>query len=251
MVVFVLAVGALAPSAYGDMALYLSSNDGYSVFVEDNSLLDNDSATGVIRYSGDLGDATDPDDLVVDSVFNINVTTGISKPNIGDPSTAKIDLNSVNVTGPTGEVPEGGAVLTLALTDTDFVMGTNGGPMYSGIGGTTDGTIRLIQVLDPDNTEFATFAIGSDPDPDASNNTVLDSGVLVGTGPVGAFSDTQIGYASWDGPFSLTEYVILTHDSIGDISSFDAESSVVPIPGAILLGVLGLGVAGLKLRKFA
>jgi hypothetical protein len=27
--------------------------------------------------------------------------------------------------------------------------------------------------------------------------------------------------------------------------------SVVPVPGAVLLGILGLGVAGIKLRKYA
>jgi hypothetical protein len=41
----------------------------------------------------------------------------------------------------------------------------------------------------------------------------------------------------------------------GDLSdpsySDDFHTSVVPVPGAVLLGFLGLGAAGLKLRRFA
>ena len=38
----------------------------------------------------------------------------------------------------------------------------------------------------------------------------------------------------------------------GNPSQGDAfHVSVVPVPGAILLGLLGLGAAGIKLRKFA
>jgi len=40
-------------------------------------------------------------------------------------------------------------------------------------------------------------------------------------------------------------------DYIGSSSGDDFHTSVVPVPGAILLGILGLGVAGWKLRKFA
>ena len=40
-------------------------------------------------------------------------------------------------------------------------------------------------------------------------------------------------------------------DLLGPSSSDDFHTSVVPVPAAVLLGVLGLGVAGLKLRKYA
>jgi len=42
-----------------------------------------------------------------------------------------------------------------------------------------------------------------------------------------------------------------TIDLLGPSTSDDFHTSVVPVPGAVLLGILGLGVAGWKLRKFA
>jgi hypothetical protein len=42
--------------------------------------------------------------------------------------------------------------------------------------------------------------------------------------------------------------------NLGDVFTTDSgsiDASVVPLPAAVVLGVLGLGVAGLKLRKFA
>ena len=41
---------------------------------------------------------------------------------------------------------------------------------------------------------------------------------------------------------------VLTAD---DIAGIQAIYSVVPVPGAVLLGILGLGVVGIKLRRFA
>ena len=46
-------------------------------------------------------------------------------------------------------------------------------------------------------------------------------------------------------------YFGFTLDYIGGSSSDDFHTSVVPVPGAILLGLLGLSAAGLKLRRFA
>lgn len=43
------------------------------------------------------------------------------------------------------------------------------------------------------------------------------------------------------------KWIYSAGDSIGDTF----HTSVVPVPGAILLGMLGLSVAGIKLRKFA
>ncbi|MDT8302815.1 MAG: hypothetical protein RQ760_15135 [Sedimentisphaerales bacterium] len=198
-------------------AMYLTLDGGLGNTV---SLADGDG-DGIIAYNGSLGGST---------VWTVNVTTGISKPMLGGANEAKIDLNSVNVTS------GGAGSLTIMLTDTDFdLTSLPGGQMTSSFGGTTNGTISFNQILDPDNNEFGTGA----------------SVVSLPSGPYGpgAFSGTEVAAVPVNKLFSLTEIAMITHTGDGQITSFDIESSVVPVPAAVILGMLGLGVAGIKLRK--
>ncbi len=66
---------------------------------------------------------------------------------------------------------------------------------------------------------------------DRSNPAPIDLNFTVNVGDVVAFSAWPSG--------------------IGDYIALDLGINVVPAPGAALLGMLGLGVAGVKLRKFA
>jgi hypothetical protein len=64
------------------------------------------------------------------------------------------------------------------------------------------------------------------------------------------FSDPQ----PWIG--AIVQLVATTNWFVPDKVGFTARGgsidvSVVPVPGAVLLGILGLGAAGLKLRKYA
>jgi len=60
------------------------------------------------------------------------------------------------------------------------------------------------------------------------------------------------------GIFAVDEYMIAFEDTLGG-GDYDHNDFVfmvesinpVPVPGAILLGLLGMSAAGLKLRKFA
>jgi len=51
-------------------------------------------------------------------------------------------------------------------------------------------------------------------------------------------------------PF-MTASLYMSNDPGGNGVGIDDVMYAVPVPGAVLLGVLGLGVAGLKLRKYA
>jgi hypothetical protein len=53
-----------------------------------------------------------------------------------------------------------------------------------------------------------------------------------------------------DGDYTLKFGIANCLDSIND-SYMGIDAAVVPVPGAVLLGMLGLSVAGIKLRKFA
>ncbi len=73
----------------------------------------------------------------------------------------------------------------------------------------------------------------------------------------GSFTATNAGatalLASLNGDNEFTsQFVGLTHPVVaGALSGFQDYVVRVPIPGAVLLGLLGLSAAGLKLRRFA
>ena len=74
---------------------------------------------------------------------------------------------------------------------------------------------------------------GADPDP---------------SNPIGGPQAAMDDYFAWVG--SEAPILVTTTYSIGSYSGSDCVS-VVPVPAAVLLGMFGLGAAGMKLRKFA
>jgi hypothetical protein len=227
LMIAVLAVGVLAPTTQASFILELTDFSTV-VTVNDNGAGDMDPTTGAIVFVGSVG------------VWTTNVTTGLSKPVLGGPipSVPSLDLNTVDVSS------SAGGTLQIRLTDTGFTLPLAVGAqarLVSTIGGTTQGTVTLTQTLDRGNNNFGT---GTTADP-----VSVTLGPFVPT----AFSSPAGGVSIFAGPivnpFSLTELAVITHTGAA-MTSFDATSAVVPVPGAILLGLLGLGAAGLKLRRF-
>lgn len=230
LMIMVLAVGALAPTAHANLMLKLTDGSGNTIAFADGDPLDQNLNAGVITFIGSLGGT---------SIWTVNVTTGISKPVLGGTIIPKMDLNSVNVSSTSG------GTLRVELMDIDFMAPPewNGGAtLISEFGGTTDGTVMSYQILDLSNTaeEFPT---------PYSGYLEVDLGEY---GP-GAFkgTGTEYGLMSAGQTFSLTEIVDITHTGSGQSTSFNIKSSVVPVPAAVILGVLGLSIAGIKLRKYA
>ena len=164
-----------------------------------NTVTTNDGVTpGLAQFIGALG------------TYIVNVSTGISDPILGSPAAPHMDLNSVNVAGPSG------GVLTIMLSDTGF-NGTGGLISFlHQIGGTvTGGSVSVKTYFDASNTLFGT-------------GTLLSS-FAFGTSP---FSNAATGVGlSLLTPYSLTQVVTLTLGG-GGIASFNSELQATPIPAA-------------------
>jgi hypothetical protein len=151
---------------------------------------------GVLSYSGAVGS------------FVVNVTTGVSSPLIGP---SRLDLNSIDVSGAAG-------TLIVSLTNTDFTLPVPG--FKIGHGGTTDGMVSLDYLYDTANQEFGGTVIGG-----ASHS--------VATEP--AFAYVQTASVSSAGLYSLSIVAEITHTGAGQVTSFDAMMSPVPVPAAAWL----------------
>ncbi|MBN1361368.1 MAG: hypothetical protein JW993_12290 [Sedimentisphaerales bacterium] len=169
---------------------------------------------GVVTYNGTIGNWT------------INNTMGISKPAIGIPSVAVLHLHSFDATS------SAGGTLMITLYDDGYTLEPpeDWKLMTSDVGGVSGGTVSFSQIYE--NAQGYTETLYHGPF------------------GVGAFADTQSAWVPYVEPFSLTEVAVITHAGKAE-TSFDLVSTVVPVPAALLLGALGLGVAGIRLRKHA
>jgi hypothetical protein len=95
-------------------------------------------------------------------------------------------------------------------------------------------------------------------DPDIESVVLLEAGTSYGDGSLETYSGPLTTFL-WTAPDNDQYYLNLVIDTLtlpehnGAYPSWGTfgDVSVVPVPGAVLLGILGLGAAGIKLRKHA
>ncbi|MGA1865754.1 MAG: LPXTG cell wall anchor domain-containing protein [bacterium] len=224
-IMVVVALSLIAPNTYAIPTLQLTDPmAGLPVIVQDGSPLDLNPIVGAVTYVG-----TVPSSGI--GTWNLNVTTGVTKPEIGDSVQMSMDLNSIDATSVNG------GTLIIQFSDDNFGPGT--GSFITEIGGT----------------------LGGGPGSSLVYNTYLDTGnILFGEGTpltsqtfnsspfLPAFASASVG--SFAAPASLTQKVTIVHTRQG-LTSFDATLNSVPEPSSalLLLGLLLGGIGGVGLLK--
>jgi len=197
----VLSCGCLVQSVNAIPTLTLS--DGIAAdtkTIVDNGVGDSNPAAGIVTFIGSLG------------VFNINTTSGFTKPAVGSAAAPEIDISSFNNATAAG-------TLTITFSEDGFTGFP--GTVVADFGGTQmNGNIT---------------------------NTVLQNGMLVTTiGPLSAhgFSGSATGNLTGGVPYSLTQSVVMNFTGASN-KSFDAHVGVAVPDGGMTVTLLGLGLAGL------
>lgn len=206
-----------------------TSTVGIDVEVEDNMAGDFNLAPGVITYIGAAG------------TFAVNVTTSVSKPVLGNPYVAEMDLNDITVSSP------GGGTLVVANTDTGFANASFPGPGLhrSIVGGTLvgAGSVSFLNVVDDDNLEFG--GLGIPGYPGAAESTIAQGPF----GPGAFSSDVTVPVAGLTNPFSMSSMATLTLSPGGSVSFDNDHQVLTPEASSMALLLPGLLPLGLILRR--
>jgi hypothetical protein len=227
-----LAIGLMAGPASAGMVLLLQDQKvgGTTYIVLDDFDGPNGSATGLgvsNRNDSRTGDGQVGLTTSI-GVFNLTVSTGVSKPN-ADPG--ELDLNIYVSSTAAGS-------LRILLTDTDFMSGVGLSQITGHIGGTTQGSVSYRYGVDPGNGE-GLFTQAVSP---------------IGPFTAGAFNHDSLLAVNLDDSFSISTEVVVTHGSGFRSTGLDIqtvatilppETDIIPEPAVISL----LGLAGLALVR--
>ena len=209
-----LLIGAIAGLAgFARAVPTLQISDGVTtITVADGSALDVNSAAGAVTFIGSLGS------------WNLNVDTGFTYPAYGTAANPLMDLSF-------GAVTQTGGTIWIEFSENGF---TGPGNASLAIGGTTDGSLAIGAFGGNSNTLFDVNS--------TANNKLLrlpPIGMLSGN----PFSASGAGAAVGQGPYSLTEYMVIVQNGAGATTG-DAKLQI-PDGGTTAL-LLGFGLIGMS-----
>ncbi|MEW6427154.1 MAG: SdrD B-like domain-containing protein, partial [Thermodesulfobacteriota bacterium] len=186
--------------ALAAFSLKLQTNAGTIKTIEDNGTGDTDPMLGSIVFNGSI-----------DS-FGVIVSTALSKPIVGDPTSAQLNMSAVSSTKATG------GTLEISASDNGYLLIPPQGAtrLISAVGGTTNKTSFFQTYTDSANTLFQT-----------SGASVCTTGIQ---GPYsnGAFNNNAEANCSSNGYFSITAYANTTLNA-NQVQSFGYQVNVVPL----------------------
>ena len=201
------------PSAQAVPTATLYLSDGTipgTVTILDGTALDSNPLPGVVTFVGTLG------------VFNLNVTTGATKPTL---PLVEMDLNSINNASAAG-------ILTIKFSDTGYNLPMNGAVFNAGGTLPTGASAIFDAYYDNGNVLFGTAG-------------AIGAGLVFGPGPI-AFSGSETATFVTTNPYSLTQVAKLTFRRAGN-ASFNADLKLVPEPSILLL--LGSGLVATRFLR--
>ncbi len=213
----------LAPLRITAVPVLQLRSGGTTVTVQDGDPLDSSPVPGIITYVGGIG------------AFNVTVTSGRTKPNVGQPWSPRIDVEFYPREHP-------GGTLTLQFSETDFEA-VPPFEFITAVGGTlaqsANGTFRL-------------YANASNQPLDTSGTAWLQLGPFAG----GAFDRTSTAGATVTTPYSITLEAVITHppSGTGIASSFAldlcASNAITTPPGTNVANVADIPPAATTIEEF-
>lgn len=219
----VLLLGFAATQTHAAPAVLNVSNPSFgSDTIFDQGVGDADPTVGSVVRLGGMGG------------WNVNVTTGISKPVLGSSTGALVDLNSINISS-TGTTD----TLTIEFWDFDF-NGSGLRPFTTAIGGTLNNVgINWLACIDINNGTNCTDFLTSGADSSLSSSS---------------FAMDDFDEVLLDASYSvgLRAQIFAIQSGVSASTSFDFEVEEVPLPAAAWLfgsGLLGLVGAARKKAK--
>ena len=222
------AVLFVSPSAHSQSAVLQLMNGATTVTIADNSAMDSNSAIGIISFVGPVGD------------FETNVTTGTTKPVIGNATSPELALQSMDITNTSASTE----TITILFSDNNF--GPAAGNPQAALSVTQLGPTPPSSNGSVTNTDYW----------DPGNTTLALTSLLTSIGPMtslGAASDSG-AFGTFGNPFALTQDLSITLNAGGEF--LGSANFVLAVPEAngvvacvLVVLVLGVGLARRRLIK--